>query len=71
MYFQAFFLSKITGKFSQVSCDSFEELQEETEKRMPKFMYYEAHNSQGLVGIAYKYLPAFGSQYKTYKKISA
>jgi hypothetical protein len=68
MYFQVFTKSKINGKYSQFSCDNFEEVQELIEKKMPKFLYYEAHNSEGLIGTAYKYFSFKTQNYQTYKK---
>lgn len=69
MYFQLYITSRTTGKTSQISCDTFEEVQNEVEKRNPKFLRYDAFDSTGLIGTAHKYFNVLKNEYITYKKV--
>lgn len=71
MYYQIFLKSKRTGKESQFSCDSINEVRELLEERKPKFIRIQYFNSFGLIGTGFQYLSFKTGMYESYKKIKA
>ena len=70
MYYQLF-IRNASFKEVQISCDTFEEVQQEMEKRSPKAVRVEYYNSEGHVGTAWKMRDWNTGFYNTYRKLKA
>tara|TARA_R110002049_G_scaffold1956_1_gene14355 strand:+ start:307 stop:531 length:225 start_codon:yes stop_codon:yes gene_type:complete len=69
MYYQVYFQREVSSKVGQVSCDSWEEVQEEvTRLKFPKLVTVEYHNENGLFGTAKKFYNNLKEEYITFSK---
>jgi hypothetical protein len=69
MYYQLF-IRNASFKEVQISCDSFDEVQQVVEQRQPKAARVEYYDERGLVGTAWKARSFKTGLYHTYKKVS-
>jgi len=67
MYYQVFFY-KSNGSISQVSCDNFNEVQQQAERFKTKKVVIEYYNSFGHVGTATKFKRFTTGEYFTARK---